>query len=281
MMRAVDHIIRNCLDTGVRVHAKDRLPPITGLFLPLILILLPILVFSSCAPTQVREWEGVTVTGMIVDDGGHPVMGVHVYAYAEDKSNTLGPADAMSEPTGADGAYILILPEGTYTLAARRRQSGSISGPLKNGDLSGQLSKPLRAGPGQRTGVDITLRIFRQGSEGDPKRILTTHTRIKGIVTDTEGKTLEGGHVFAFKGAFRTDPPDYFTPATGKDGRFEISLPEGGFYTIGARTDLGGKPQPGDSMGFWGDKDQPREIEEGSITEGVRIVVTPYGGIEN
>ncbi|MDF1526265.1 MAG: hypothetical protein RRA15_05535 [bacterium] len=183
----------------------------------------------------------------------------------------------MSEPTGADGAYILVLPEGIYTLVARRRISGSISGPLRNGDMSGQMSKPLLAGPGDRTGVDLKLTVFRQGSDGDPKRILNTHTRIKGIVTDPAGKVMDGTHVFAYRGAFRSDPPDFLSPATGLDGQFEISLPGGGFYTIGARTGLRGKPRPEDSMGFWGGKDQPREIMEGSVTEGVRIVVTPYG----
>ena len=242
--------------------------------------LLLLLILSACAPTQERAWEGVTVTGQLMDKTGRPVPDAHVYAYREDKSNTLGPADAMSEPTGADGAYILILPEGTYTLVARRRLSGSISGPLRNGDLSGQLSKPLRAGPGEKIDVDIKLNVFRQGSEGDPKRILTTYTRIKGIVTDPGGKVLEGVHVFAYRGAFRPDPPDYLAPAIGKDGRFEISLPGKGSYTIGARTGLRGKPRPDDSMGFWGGKDQPREIEEGTVTEGVRIVITPYGDAE-
>jgi len=185
----------------------------------------------------------------------------------------------MSEPTGIDGVYVLVLPEGTYTLVARRRLSGSISGPLRNGDMTGQLSKPIRAGPGARTGVDITLRIFRQGLEGDPKRILTTYTRIKGIVSNPYGEVLEGAHVFAYKGIFRKDPPDYLASATGKDGQFEISLPGGGSYTIGARTGLRGKPRADDSIGFWGGKGQPREIGEGTVTKGVQIIIYPYRGI--
>ena len=254
---------------------KDR--SIRRFFLLPLPLLLLLLVLPSCAGPDTTDWSGITIAGKLVDDSGHAVRDAHVYAYREDKSNTLGPADAMSEPTEADGTYILILPEGTYTLVARRRLSGSISGPLRNGDLSGQLSKPLRAGPGEKFDVDIKLNVFRQGSEGDPKRILTTYTRIKGIVTDPGGKVLEGVHVFAYRGAFRPDPPDYLAPVTDKDGRFEISLPGKGSYTIGARTGLRGKPRPDDSMGFWGRKDQPREIEEGTVTEGVRIVIRPYG----
>ena len=96
-----------------------------------------------------------------------------------------------------------------------------------------------------------------------------------------ENGVLEGAHVFAYLGRWRPDPPEYLAPATGKDGRFEISLPGRGLYTIGARTGLRGKPRPSDNMGFWGEKDQPRQIEEGTVTEGVRIVVKPYKEITN
>ena len=243
---------------------------------PLLLILL-LLSLPSCVPTQVKDWEGFTVNGKALDVMGHPVPNAHVYAYQEGKANTLGPADAMSEPTGPDGAYNLILPEGIYIIVARRRVSGSISGPLKSGDMSGQLSEPLHTAQVDHSNFDITLKVFRQGAQGDPKRILTTDTRISGIVVDTSGEALSGMHVFAYEGPFREDPPDYMASSTDGDGRFEISLPGGGAYTIGARTRLRGKPGPDDSMGFWGEKDRPWEIEEGSVTEGVRIVVVPYG----
>lgn len=278
MMKVVDDMIGSQGDGSRCVRAKDCRPPISSLFLQLLLLL--ILLSSSCAGPDTTDWSGMTIRGKLADDGGHPVEGAHVYAYSQGKSNTLGPAEGMSEPTGADGAYILILPEGIYTLVARRRMSGSISGPLRNGDMSGQMSKPIQTGPGDRTGVNITLTVFRQGSDGDPKRILNTYTRIKGIVTDPGGKVMDGTHVFAFRGVFRSDPPDLLSPATGLDGQFEISLPGGGFYTIGARTGLRGKPRPDDSIGFWGGKDQQWDIKEGSVTDGVRIVIRPYGDTE-
>jgi hypothetical protein len=279
MMKVVDGIIGFQRDGSRCVRAKDCRPPISSLFLQLLLLLLLILILlsSSCAGPDTTDWSGITIEGKLVDDGGHPVEGAHVYAYSQGKSNTLGPAEGMSEPTGADGAYILVLPEGVYTLVARRRMSGSISGPLRNGDMSGQMSKPIQTGPGDRTGVNITLTVFRQGSDGDPNRILNTYTRIKGMVTDPDGKVMDGTHVFAYRGAFRSDPPDILSPASGLDGQFEISLPGGGFYTIGARTGLRGKPRPEDSIGFWGGKDQQWDIKEGTVTEGVRIVVVPYG----
>lgn len=229
----------------------------------------------SCASTQVNNWEGVTVTGRIVDAVDQPVQNAYIYAYVEGRTNTMGPADVMSEPTSPDGTYLLVLPRGSYILVARKRLSGSISGPLKKGDMSGHLSRPYSADRGG-SGVDIEMKAFRHGVEGDPKRILTTNTRVAGVVVDVHGAVLPAMNVFAYKGSFRTDPPDYMAASTDTKGRFEISLPGAGDYTIGARTGLGGKPGPDEKIGFWGDKYRPRVIEEGTIVEGVKIVVKPY-----
>jgi hypothetical protein len=248
---------------------------------PILLLVLLLLLFpSSCAPTQERDREGFTVTGKLLDHRGNPVSAAYVYAYSE-STNTQGPADAMAEPSEAGGTYILILPEGTFTLVARKRQSGSISGPLRTGDLYGQFSEPLHGGPGDRAEADITLNVFRQGVEGDPNRILSTETRIRGIIVDISGANVPGAFVFAYKGSFRQDPPDFMAPPSDGEGRFEISLPGGGLYTVGARTGLGGKPRPDDTLGFWGPKDQPKEIEGGTVTEGVWIVLKPYKKIED
>ena len=246
-------------------------------FLFLSVLLSLFFLFPACSGPEIKSWEGARITGQLVDKENNPIQGGYVYAYSAGRSNTLGPADAMSEPSGKDGSYLLIVPEGIYVLAARKRLSGSISGPLRNGDLAGQVSEPVKAASGGLNGLRITLTEFRQGAEGDPKRILTTDTRIEGRVVDPAGQPVAGSHVFAYKGVFRHDPPDFLAPVTDEEGAFRISLPGGGVYTIGARTGLRGKPRPGDRIGFWGGKDQPRKIEGGSVTEDVEIVVVPYG----
>jgi hypothetical protein len=242
-----------------------------------LLLLLLLLSLSSCTGPQKSSWEGARITGQLVDKENNPIQGGYVYAYSAGRSNTLGPADAMSEPSGKDGSYLLIVPEGIYVLAARKRLSGSISGPLRNGDLAGHVSEPVKAASGGLNGLSITLAEFRQGAEGDPKRIWTTDTRVEGRVVDPDGQPVQGAHVFAYKGVSRSDPPDFLAPVTDEEGVFRISLPGSGVYTIGARTGLRGKPRPEDRIGFWGEDDLLRKIVEGSVTEGVVIVISPYG----
>ena len=256
-------------------HARSL--PVPSLFLVLSLLLISSL--PACSGLQRGDWSGTQVSGRLTDTSGTPVPGAYVYAYDANRGNRniMGPADAMSDPSGTDGSYLLVLPEGTYILAARKRLSGSLSGPLRNGDLYGQATAPLRVGPRGSSDRNLVLRVFSQGAEGDPKRILTTDTRVKGVVVDREGRPVQGIHVFAYEGSFRSDPPDFLAPATDHEGRFEISLPGGGPYTLGARSGLRGKPRLADSLGFWDEEREPREIPEGAVTEGVRIVVEPYG----
>jgi len=258
-------------------EAPSRHPPSLLQLILFVLLSFTLMVSpSSCAPTQETDWDGFEVTGKLSDPGGDPVQGALVFAYRDGVTPVHGPADAMAEPSERDGTYVLILPEGTYTLVARKRQSGSVSGPLGPGDLFGRFPAAVRGGVRDRSRADITLRVFQQGLEGDLTRVLSTPTRLRGVVVDPGGVPVPGAIVFAYQGPVRKDPPDYAAaPADGR-GRFEISLPQGGLYTIGARTGSGGRPRPDDSLGFWGPKDQPIEIEGGTVTEGVRIVVEPY-----
>ncbi len=239
-----------------------------------------ILVFSiSCAARDVRDtgdWTGVEVTGKLTDMDGGPVSGGYLYAY-EYGSSILGPAQAMSEPSESSGKYIMVVPPGEYNLVARRRLSGSISGPLRNGDLAGRVEGVFIAGSGVVSNVDIVLRVFRQGSEGDPTKILNTRTRVSGVLIDTTGRPVAGAHAFAYRGKSRRDPPDYLSESTESDGRFSISLPDGGKYAIGARTGLRGRPRDDDLIGFWGGPDETKFIGDGEVVENIELKLVPFG----
>ena len=232
----------------------------------------------SCAARDVRDtedWTGVEVTGRLMEVEGNSVSGGYLYAY-EYGSSILGPAQAMSEPSANSGKYIMVVSPGEYNLVARKRLSGSISGPLRNGDLVGRVEGVFKADSGVVSDVDIVMRVFRQGSEGDPAKILNTRTRISGVIIDRVGRPVAGAHAFAYRGKLRRDPPDYLSYATGPDGRFSISLPDGGKYAIGARTGLRGRPRDDDMIGFWGGPDETKFIGEGDVIENVELKLVPF-----
>jgi len=226
-------------------------------------------------------WEGSRITGVLMDQSGQPIQGGYVYAYGESRVNILGPADAMSEKTEIDGVYNLILPAGEYRLVARKRLSGAIGGPLRNGDMVGKRPETRVTHSSVVSDLDIVMRVFEQGQEGDPSKILKTNTVLTGVILNEAGDPLAGAHAFAYQGDFRKDPPDYLSPITNQDGRFVLNLPGGGEYTIGARTGFRGPPRKGDLIGFWGDSRLPKDIVEGKSTSGMTLVLRAYGELDD
>ena len=252
--------------------------------IPALIVLILIWAVVSCSGTTPRSddsWKGSRITGVITDPEGRPVEGGHVYAYGGSRANILGPADAMSEKTGADGVYHIYLPKGEYRLAARKRVSGAIGGPLRNGDMGGKKRETVAVYTDIVSGQDIVVRVFEQGREGDPAKILTTDTVLRGTVVDGAGNPLADAHVFAYLGGFRKDPPDFLSPLTGKDGRFTLHLPGDGEYTIGARTGSRGRPRDGDLIGFWGGSRTPRNVFGGKTVSNVKLVLKAYGDLDD
>ncbi len=240
--------------------------------------------FVGCSGTTTRTdsaWQGSQVTGVLMDDSGQPIEGAYVYAYGGSRVNILGPADAMSERTDADGVYTVIVPGGEYRMVARKRLSGAIGGPLRNGDMVGKRPKTVVTHSSVVSDLDIVMRVFEQGKDGDPARMLATNTVVTGAILDEAGNPLAGAHAFAYQGDFRKDPPDFLSPTTDMDGRFTLSLPGGGEYTVGARTGFRGRPRNGDLIGFWGNSRRSRSIVDGKTTSGVTLVLKAYGELND
>ena len=236
---------------------------------------------SGTSPRPDDTWQGNRITGVLTDRQGHPVEGGYVYAYGGSRANIMGPADAMSERSQSNGVYHIILPAGEYRLVARKRVSGAIGGPLRNGDMTGKKQGMVTVISDLDRGLDIVMRVFEQGKEGDPSRILATDTVVTGTVLDEAGNPLAGAHAFAYRGDFRKDPPDYFSPMTGQDGRFALNLPGSGEYTIGARTGTRGPPRAGDLIGFWDGSRMPRNIVKGETASGVSLILKVYGDLDD
>jgi hypothetical protein len=211
---------------------------------------------------------------------GAPVAGATVYAYRRASASFLGPADFASAPTGRDGAYVLDLVEGSYWLVARRRASGSDSGPLAPGDLQGiHPGNPVAVAVGRLTETDLALEEMRDlmFSRGQPRG--PTATGIRGRITDESGRPVAWVFATAYASADMRRVPDFTSAMTADDGRYAIYLPAGGRYWVAARAHIRGKPAAGEPFALWeGAPDHSVAVPEGGFVEGVDLVLRPFRG---
>jgi len=199
-----------------------------------------------------------SVRGYVVQ----PVEGAYIFVY-EKGVTPHGPPFAMSEATGPDGSYDIELPDGEYTLVARRHASGLAGSPLKEGDSKSDM-------------MDVTVRngqieneTFVVHKKQDDKKYFgagdASDTAISGTVTDSEGNPMRGFRVHVYTYAQMSERPKYVSAATGPDGKFIVFLPKGGTYYIAARDHFGGPPKIGDYYGRY---------DEGTIDPSGVIVKT-------
>jgi len=210
---------------------------------------------------------------------GRPLAGASVFAYRRQSANFLGPADFASEPSGRDGSYLIDLVEGSYWLVARKRSSGSDTGPLVPGDLQRiHPGNPARVIPGAFTRVDLDLEEMRElmFSRTGPRG--PTATGIRGRITDESGAPVAWVFAIAYTSADMRRVPDFTSAMTAADGRFVIFLPAGGRYYVGARTHIREKPAPGEPFGlFAGSPDHAVEVAAGAFADGIDIVLSGFG----
>jgi hypothetical protein len=95
---------------------------------------------------------------------------------------------------------------------------------------------------------------------------------VRGRIVDAAGMPVARLHVFAYRQAEMTGMPEFFSAPTGSDGRFDLSLPEGGPFYLLARQEFGG---PASENELYGRHDTPVRIDpHGKIPE-VTIHVAP------
>jgi len=222
--------------------------------LNVLIIMIAIVALVSCAEKKVAFFSYVNgatgITGTVTQNGVH-AEGIEVYLYRNKKSNFRGPADFV-DITSASGNYFIDVPEGEYYIIARKRASGSNTGPIKKGDVySDPIYEPVLVKSGQTSRVDLTLKqLFGeliQKESGQEK----TETYISGVITDAKGSPLKGVYAFAYKNDDFKREPDFFSTETGADGLFTIYFKEGGKYFIGGRSPGRGVPKHGELYGFY------------------------------
>lgn len=236
---------------------------------------------GACAAHAPREGTPEPLQGArgVVTHRDRPAPGAVVYAYRRESSSFLGPADFASPPAGRDGSYAIDLVEGDYWLVARRRVSGADSGPLVPGDLQAvHPGNPVTVRPGELARADFELAEMRDLmlSRAGPRG--RTGTGIRGRILDAAGRPVSWVFAMAYATADMRRVPDHTSALTAEDGRYEIHLPRGGRYWVGARRHIRERPAPGEPYGLWeGTADHSVEVPAGGYVDGIDIVLGRFG----
>jgi len=202
---------------------------------------------------------------------GEPASGVVLYVYLDANDNFRGMGYYMSPPTGVNGVFKMRMNEGTYYILARKRQDGSLAGPLREGDYFGYLDEnPVVVTKRKVRHVEIPVvrKVERVSPGGQGK------TLIAGIIKDKEGNPLAGMYACVYKNEGMTDRPAFVSKQTGPDGNFQLEVPLGGKYFLGGRSAIGGPVEPGQYWGrYGGSTDHSIKLDTGGRLEGIDITL--------
>ncbi len=176
-----------------------------------------------------------------------PVEGAYIFVY-EKGAEPHGPPYVMSEPTKADGSFEVGLPDGEYTIVARKHKDGEPGSPLREGkDKKSPMVDII-----VKNGVIQTQNLVIRTKEDDKKYFgawAPSDTSISGKILDSDGNPMQGFRVQVYTYAQMSERPKYVSDKTGPDGKFVVYLPKGGTYYLQARDTFGGPPKVGDFYG--------------------------------
>jgi len=199
-----------------------------------------------------------------------PLERAYLYVYTDPSRGFKGPGYFV-QPV-AKGTFKLRLPPGEYYLLARKRAKGGQFGPIEIGDYFNYFyGNPVRVEENRLSEIrleTITRKPMLEEGESVPFQ------GVRGVIQNNAGKSVAGLHVFAYSSPEMTGTPDFFSPATGTDGKFELKLPGVGPYYLLARESFGGPAADGEQYGkYVGSSDHSLNLKDGITVREIKINV--------
>ena len=221
------------------------------------------------------SYDGVLMGTVSLD--GTPSEKVNVTLYFDSTDGFRGMGFLRAPPTGPDGRFLLeMVPEGSYYIIARKRESGQGVGPMMKGDLiSYYRHNPIEIRSGKKVEVLLPLTPKKQDRDINLAPGKFYGPGFRGTVTDGQGHPVSGVHVFAYlEPEMGHHKPAALSSLTDAMGRYSISLPGKGRYYIGARSGYGDNPAPGELFGHYqGTPDHSLILKSGEAMTNVDMVV--------
>lgn len=191
---------------------------------------------QNSSPEKKKE---VTVSGVILDEGGNPMEGCKVCFFDTSKGPTPAPESNWwripdQEYPGlvdTSGSFNATVPEAEYVIASvERLDPNEDFGPPKKGErvfLSGKVDLKGKKTVGLGKGTSRSHR-----DQKSPTDAAKPTARVEGRLLKDDGSPFEGGFVIAY-------PYGFLSKRTKADGRFTLHVPQGGNYRLVARNVYG------------------------------------------
>jgi len=245
------------------------------------LFILLIAVTFSSVPLYAEDIQTGWISGqMMIKDGGPMSNGMVVF-FRADKGPPPNPDRYMRVPDEIagieeDGKFRVSLPVGKYFMGAIKRMSGESIGPPHDGDYF-FIRRDIQEVPVTyliEEGKNLSVGII---AEAVPFKLEIPEdvTGISGSILDLKNKPVAGAIVFAYVTETMTGLPPFASYRTGEDGKYFISVSNGGRYYLRVRDKYGGGPPvAGEVMGGYGEeKAAAVNVKEGKITAKIDIKV--------
>jgi len=250
-------------------------------FMKYALLLVFVIIAAGCAETQKVEGpkdNNSGVKGQVFYENKGAAVGVYVYAYDSPFNDLRVPTKLISEPTAADGSYVLKLAPGTYYIVARKRTTGDPKGYLVKGDYEGKYpGNPVTVRAGEFTTVKVSIAKLEGAFLAAPYLPKEGTMSISGKISDESGKPASGAYALVYTDKAMTGMPAYLSKPTGTDGDYSVVLPKSGTYYVAARLKFGGVPKKGEPYGMYErDPEHKVAVGEKEIVTGIDMKLTPF-----
>jgi hypothetical protein len=193
------------------------------------LFLYSIVIYLATVGSGWAASETYRLDGRIVGAEGKSVSGAEVYLYRT--KNVKKPADFISNKTGPDGLYEMILPPGKFFGVAILRKSGNKFGPLEAGDKHSGDPVELEI-DGDAINLDFEVVDLREAARKVQKRNEQLF-RISGTLLDESGHPLSMAYAVADKFKKSKNVPSYLSAWSDKSGEYALFMPKGKYFMGG------------------------------------------------
>lgn len=228
--------------------------------------LLPFYDFKS----KKSKSKKTTIKGQVILDE-KPLKDAVVYFYLSVK-DIKGMPYHFTMPTDKNGYFEVkdILP-GKYFVVVRKKKSGSLFGPIEEGDFIGFFQQnPINLEKGKE--ITVKIPVFKKVQDDVPNQVKTQY-KITGYAVDEMGNPVKGVYAFAYRNKeMGHERPVSISKKTKEDGYFELFIPEKGKYYLGVRQFYGGTPIQGELYGLY-DKTYDHHLLVEDNIEDIKITV--------